>query len=85
LSADTPLTNPRGGAAVRLLQLERLIRPLGDNTFEVQSEAHPERCYLVTLPSGSCTCPDWMQRCRFAGADCKHILAVRMCYPEGSV
>ncbi len=73
----------RASGAQRLVQLERLITPSGDNAFRVQSEAHSERYYLVTLPSGSCTCPDWMQRGRFGGFDCKHILAIRMSYPEG--
>jgi len=39
------MTADRQSNAMRLLQLERLIRPLGDNTFEVQSEKTPGRYY----------------------------------------
>jgi len=77
------VTPDRGTGAMRLLQLERLITPLGDNAFRVQSERVPGRYYLVTLPSGSCTYPDWRNRGSWMAFDCKHILAVRMCYPEG--
>ena len=75
----------RQAGLCRMQQLERLIRSLGNNSFQVQSETHSNRSYLVSMPSGSCTCPDFKWNLHYGElGDCKHILAVRMAYPEGS-
>jgi uncharacterized Zn finger protein len=39
--------------------------------FEVESEKHPNRTYVVDLISRTCTCPHF----RYRGVQCKHIKA----------
>ena len=74
------MTADREASAVRLLQLERLIAKVPGG-YQVQSERDPSRVYLVSIETGRCSCPDFQYR--LAGGElgeCKHILAVRMCY-----
>ncbi len=73
----------RASAAMRLLQLERLIVARGSGEYGVQSE-NSAKVYTVNTVTGKCDCLDFVYR--LAGGDlgeCKHLLAVRLCYPEG--
>ena len=53
-------------------------KPLGEKLFEVESEKHPGRTYVVDLLARTCTC----QQYRYRGVVCKHIHAVEGNLPE---
>ena len=66
LGAFQPRTRPEGP------MMSLTSKPLGEQLFEVESENHPGRTYVVDMLSRTCTCPHY----RYRGAICKHIRSV---------
>lgn len=59
---------------VSAIRLQGVVKAIAKDVFEVESETDPTRSYIVTLPNGSCTCPDFQYR----QAECKHQIAARL-------
>jgi len=54
------------------------ITTLGEDLFKVESERKEGQFYEVQIDprEASCTCPHYIYRCKRAGLQCKHIIAV---------
>ncbi len=68
----------REASAQLMVQHERLGVKLNDGQYRIQSDSKAGMFYFVTLPAGSCTCPDFKYRVQYTGEDCKHIKLARM-------
>jgi hypothetical protein len=55
------------------LELSRVNKALG---LAQQREQQRTAYYSTSLDPASCTCPDFIYRCRPAGTRCKHLIAL---------
>lgn len=69
---NTPTTREQRAAQIVSADGVRVVNSV-DRTFDVQSQAHPNKQYRVNLKRGVCECKDFER----SGLACKHILAAQ--------